>query len=483
MRKSIFYRNLIVTAGIVFLSFLVLGTMVYLWSYGIIMHEKQRAMSNTSSEVVKYVSAMSNGYELSGFELRMSLAAFSKMSGFDIMIADSSGVVISNSDMKVVSRQIGRIVPADALTQIKNGQQYSRITDLDGIYSERRYVLGSQLSLADGSNNDYIFISSGIISMQGIWRQYAGSFLLISLMVMIMMFVITFVTTMKQVEPLKEMAQAARRFARGDFAVRVRSENRADEIGQLTEAFNSMADSLEHSEMLRRDFIANVSHELKTPMTTISGFSDGILDGTIPPENERKYLEIISSETKRLSRLVRKMLEMSRIQSKTTDQLLSGSFDAAEVIRQALIGLGGKIDGKGLDVNAELPEEPVVTRGDKDAITQVTYNLIDNAVKFASAGSTLHVSLWKQGAKAYISVENHGETIPADELPLIFDRFHKTDRSRSEDRDGVGLGLYIVKTILNNHNEDVRVTSSDGVTAFTFTLTLAPTEGAHRIPT
>jgi signal transduction histidine kinase len=233
-----------------------------------------------------------------------------------------------------------------------------------------------------------------------------------------------------------------------------------------------MADSLERSESLRRDFIANVSHELKTPMTVISGFSDGILDGTIPKEQERRYLEVISSETKRLSRLVRNMLEMSRIQSTTAEALLRGSFDLSEVVRLTLLGLGGKIEAKGLDVAPELPEEPIITRGEKDSITQVVYNLIDNAVKFAETGSTLRVSLWKQGSKAYVSVENTGETIPADEMPLIFDRFHKTDRSRSENRDGTGLGLYIVKTILDNHNEDIFVTSREGLTKFTFTLTL-----------
>jgi signal transduction histidine kinase len=239
-----------------------------------------------------------------------------------------------------------------------------------------------------------------------------------------------------------------------------------------------MAESLERSESLRRDFIANVSHELKTPMTVISGFSDGILDGTIPTDRERNYLEVISSETKRLSRLVRNMLEMSRIQSSSAETLLRGKFDISEVIRLTLLGLGGKIDAKELDVDAELPEEPIITRGEKDSITQVVYNLLDNAVKFADKGSTIRVSLWKQGMKAYVSVENTGEEIPADEMPLIFDRFHKTDKSRSENRDSTGLGLYIVKTILDNHNEDIIVASSDGLTKFTFTLTLASQKNA-----
>jgi signal transduction histidine kinase len=207
-------------------------------------------------------------------------------------------------------------------------------------------------------------------------------------------------------------------------------------------------------------------------MTVIAGFADGILDGTVPPESERKYLEIISSETRRLSRLVRGMLDMSQLRARDRSRLLDGRFDIAEAVRVALLGLDAKIDARGLDAVTELPEEPVIVRGDRDSVTRVAYNLLDNAIKFAADGSAIRVSLWKRGGKAFVSVENSGETIPEDEMPMIFDRFHKTDRSRSADREGVGLGLYIAKAILDDHNEDIYVTSLDGVTRFTFTLTL-----------
>lgn len=473
MKKSIYIRNFYTTAAIVFLSFLILGSVFFFWSYRLLIGEKQKAMSHTADEAEKLISALSIDYDLTGFDLRVMLSAFSHASGFNILLADETGTIISTSDPQATSPQMGKAVPASVLTQINAGKGFSRNTDLGGVYSKVQFVMG--LALVDTNNRGigYIFLSSNSNDMVQLWRQFAGVFLFISAIVLLLIFVISFITTKKQAEPINEMAQAARRFARGDFSVRVVSGGRIDEIGELTEAFNTMADSLERSESLRRDFVANVSHELKTPMTVISGFSDGILDGTIPPENERKYLEVISSETKRLSRLVKTMLDMSRIQSASAEAVRRGSFDIAEVIRLALLSLGGKIDGKGLDVEAELPEEAIMTRGDKDSITQVVYNLIDNAVKFAEKGSTIRLSLWKQGHKAYVAVENKGETIPAEEMPLIFDRFHKTDRSRSENRDGVGLGLYIVKTILDNHNEDIFVTSSEGLTKFTFTLTLA----------
>ncbi len=253
---------------------------------------------------------------------------------------------------------------------------------------------------------------------------------------------------------------------------RVEDEGRCDELGELTASFNAMAESLEKSEEKRREFIANVSHELKTPMTTIAGFADGLLDGTIPPENQEKYLSTISAETKRLSRLVRRMLELSRLQAAEREDLQRMTFDISEVLRRTLLNFADKINARGLDVDARVPEERIDVLGDEDAVTQVVYNLLDNAVKFSRAGSVLGLSLWKQGSKAYVSVKNTGDTIPEAEIPLLFDRFHKTDRSRSRDRDGVGLGLYIVKTILNNHGEDIAVTSREGVTEFVFTLTL-----------
>jgi len=166
------------------------------------------------------------------------------------------------------------------------------------------------------------------------------------------------------------------------------------------------------------------------------------------------------------------MLDLSKLQYADGKEIVKSSFDVSEVTRLALLSLGSKIEGRRLDVEAGLPEATVMARGDKDSITQVVYNLIDNAVKFSIPGGVIGIALWKQGGRAYISVENRGETIPPDELPHIFDRFHKADKSRSADREGIGLGLYIVKTILDSHNEDIFVTSNNGVTKFVFTLTI-----------
>ena len=266
------------------------------------------------------------------------------------------------------------------------------------------------------------------------------------------------------------MAEATRHFAEGNYDVRMRGYSGPAEIAELAGSFNKLADSLQETERQRSEFIANVSHELKTPMTTIAGYTDGILDGTIPPEQERQYLRIISDESRRLSRLVRRMLDISRLQSR---ELRKAPFDLCESMRRVLISLEKKITDRGLDVNADIPEGSVTVLGDNDLITQVVYNLLENATKFARSGSTLYLGLVTANGKALVSVRNEGETIPADEIPLLFERFHKSDKSRSEDKDGVGLGLYVVRTILEQHKEHIAVTSENHLTTFTFTVSLA----------
>jgi signal transduction histidine kinase len=476
MTKSVYFRNFMTAALTVLVSFTILGGIFSMWSYRVMVQDKRRAMAGTADSAVYAVTAQvveAMDFDLSSLHLRLLLSILARTSGFDILAADNYGLVVSCSDDELVCEHMGKIVPTDALSVMLSGRRFERTTDLGGVFREMRYVIGRPVRVEIGAasyNLGYIFVSVESVVLAQLWRQFAGIFILIALSVMCLAFMLSLIATKRQSAPLGEMARASRRFARGDFDVRVSVPGRNDELSELTQAFNAMADSLQRSEALRREFIANVSHELKTPMTIIAGFSDGILDGTIPRENEAKYLEVISSETKRLSRLVASMLDMSRLQSADTAEILRRSFDISEVMRITLIGFEGKLGAKRLDVEAELPEEAITVRGDKDAITRVVYNLIDNAVKFAEPGTAIKLALWKQGERAFVSVEDRGETIPPEEMPLIFDRFHKADRARSQNPEGVGLGLYLAKTILDNHNEDIYVASRDGVTRFTFTL-------------
>lgn len=460
---------------LVVISFFLLGTSIVILGRSFALNQKRDSIALNATEVSRAASAFyeENG-SLNDWYLRLIISSLAKSTGNHIFITDVQGVIVSSSDMDVISPYIGRQISPSIMEFLYKNGKFQKLTTLDNFYNERPYYVVA-LPVTVSANNalaGYIFVGSDCTEIVDAWGTASAVFVTTATVVMLLAIVLSYYTSKRQSGPLLEMASAARRFAHGDFSARVADEGREDEIGELTESFNMMAESLEKSEQLRSEFIANLSHELKTPMTTISGFADGILDGTISKDEQDRYLATISSETKRLSRLVRQMLQMSRIQSVDTPALLSRSFNLSEVIMRTLLTFEGKITQNGLDVDAQLPEESIIVRGDEDSITQVVYNLLDNAIKFSETGTAIGISLWKHGGKAFVSIKNHGETISPQELPFIFDRFHKTDKSRSLDRDGVGLGLSIVKTILNNHNEDVSVTSREGVTEFIFTVKL-----------
>lgn len=479
--RTIYGRQFAMMAGMVLLSFLLLGSSFAALSYQYTVSEKRQVLEGNAARVADltaYALTQYNDNTLDSLFIQSSLPNLATIADAGIVITTPEGVVAFavNNDGTIQSSYRGESLPADAVRAALNEGGYTGMTTLGGLYADKRYVVGMPIlveTLLGGENlAGMVFMSSGASSLTAAWRDMSGIFVMSACAVILVACVIVSFTSHKQSQPLKEIADAAREFGHGDFEVRVDVGKRQDEIGELAEAFNSMAESLAKSEERRTEFIANVSHELKTPMTTIAGFADGILDGTIPPEREKEYLQVISSETRRLSRLVRNMLDISRLRA-SDGSTAQAQFDIGEILVQVLVSLEGKINAKHLNVVTDLPEEPLPVWGDPDAITQVCYNLLDNAIKFAREGGELSLEIKPKGQKAYISIGDEGETIPAEEIPLIFDRFHKSDRSRSMDREGVGLGLYIVKTILNSHKENITCTSENGKTKFIFTLTKA----------
>ncbi|MBQ5746379.1 MAG: GHKL domain-containing protein, partial [Clostridia bacterium] len=242
------------------------------------------------------------------------------------------------------------------------------------------------------------------------------------------------------------------------------------EVAELATAFNNMAGSLEKLEENRSAFLSNVSHDLRTPMTTISGFIDGILSGAIPEEKTSYYLEIVQSEVKRLARLVNTLLDVTRLESGSR-KYNKTQFDICELARQVLISFESLIEDKNLSVTFECDDDNMLVFADSDAIHQVLYNLIDNAVKFTTVNGSLSLKVHSTDKKTVVSVYNSGKGISAEDIPRVFDRFYKTDRSRGLDKKGVGLGLYISKTIIDQHGEEMWVKSEEGsYCEFAFTL-------------
>ncbi len=412
---------------------------------------------------------------ISNMQFFINLDLTAKVSQADAVVCNPDGVILLCSDSPTGCKHRGLSVGRDYLERVTRQQGTQDTGIIQGLYEEARYVCAKPVYAAStGQVAAIVMVSTPVEQTDMVLNWVGNMFALASLAILLLSAVCMNYFSQRHEHPLREMAKTTAAFGHGDLEARVNLMGRyPEEVEELALSINNMADSLQKSEYSRQEFVANVSHELKTPMTTISGYVDGMLDGTIPQEAQRKYMRIVSDETKRLARLVRSMLDISQLQGEggIPDEKLN-RFDMEECIGQTLITFEQKILGKELQLDVDMPEYPVYTIANQDYISQVVYNLLDNAVKFCPQGGNLTVSIREGTSKLYVTVANDGNTIPPEELSLLFDRFHKIDKSRNRNSDGWGLGLYIVKTIIGLHGEDISVTSKDGRTAFTFTLPL-----------
>ena len=443
---------------------------------------KDYLTTNTTDELTtdaRTIAALASAYNADSnlynpnFLTNLEVAA--RISGADAVICRATGEVVMCSASPLGCAHQGKFIAKEYVEYVLDHEVTVNTGKISGLYEESRYVVAVPIiDINSDARLGIVIVSSPMEDTVQVLQRISEIFLFLALSTVFVAVVLMSIFTRRQIHPLREMAKAASNFGHGDLTARVRvDEKHTLEMQELSTAFNNMASSLQKSEYQRQEFVANVSHELKTPMTTIGGYVDGILDGTIPQSRQEQYLRIVSDEVKRLSRLVRSMLDISRLQDQQQipDEKKS-RFDLEETVGQVLITFEQKINGKALDVDVDMPEHPVFTRANQDYVTQVIYNLIDNAVKFCPQGGVLGIRIRESDNKAYVSVSNQGQTIPPEELPLVFDRFHKIDKSRSQNRDGWGLGLYIVKTIVCSHGENISVTSRDGKTEFTFTMPL-----------
>ena len=470
--KSSFSRMFFPAVIVFVAALLLLGASFQVLVRDYLQDEAVDALENDATIIASLASAYYAEEAVSSQNFLVNLSLASQVSGSDAVICDARGRLLLCSDSPMGCYHQGWILEQEFLEQVLTSGKVVRTGKIEALYTDSRYVVGVPFTDAAGQNVGIIIVSSPMTQTLTILDRMSRIYRTVSVMVVAVSILLMTIFAHRVTNPLREMARTASDFGHGRLDARVRvSEKYPDDIKELALSFNNMASSLQKSEYQRQEFVANVSHELKTPMTTISGYVDGILDGTIPQEQHRQYMQIVSDETKRLSRLVRSMLDISRLQDQETipeEQKLR--FDLCECAGQVLITFEQKILKKNLNVQVEMPDYPVFTRAVQDSITQVIYNLVDNAVKFCPEGGVLQLSVNPAGEKVYVRVGNEGPTIPPEELPLVFERFHKLDKSRSQNRDGWGLGLYIVRTIIGSHGEHISVSSHEGYTAFTFTL-------------
>ena len=471
--RSTFSRTFFSAAMVLLMAMLLIGTSFQALVRNYLTDQAMEGLKNDGNAISALASAYYTEGTLNHEDFLVNLSFVSQVSQADAVICDSTGRLVLCSRAPFGCGHQGLNVSPDFLQNVFSTGCVTTTGIIQGLYEEERFVTAVPITDSNGFGVGIVIVSAPMEQVTQILQKISDTYLFVSVLVVLLAVVLMSLVARKQSRPLRDMAKAAHDFGLGNLNARVQVDPKSsDEVQDLALAFNNMASSLQQSEYQRQEFVANVSHELKTPMTTISGFVDGMLDGTIPPERHKHYMHMVSDETKRLSRLVRSMLDISRLQDQDIPEEKKSRFELQELAGQVLITFEQKIDAKNLNVDVDFPGHPTYTRAGPDYITQVIYNLLDNAVKFCPEGGDLGMKIRTGTTKLYVSVSNSGETIPPNELALLFDRFHKLDKSRSQNRDGWGLGLYIVKTIIGRHGEDISVTSQNGITTFTFTLPL-----------
>ncbi|MDP4133471.1 MAG: HAMP domain-containing sensor histidine kinase [Bacillota bacterium] len=345
--------------------------------------------------------------------------------------------------------------------------------NMDGLFKETNLTVAKPLYI-NGTLDSLILVFIATPQINSIMSVLVYNFLAAAIVALTISLLLSYGLSYRISLPLKAMNEAAMKLGSGHFSERVNADDKKtiSEIHELITTFNDMAEAIEHLEENQRSFTASISHELRTPMTSIIGFIECILDGTIPEDKVPQYLEICLTEAKRLSNLVNSMMDASRVESGMAMPKFE-KFDINECIRQQLLKYEDPITKKGLEVVIEFFNEKCDCYCDKDEITRVIINLLDNAIKFADDKGYIKIKVDQKSGKAVVSIENSGEGISSLDIKHIFDKFYKTDKSRSLDKKGIGLGLYLVKNILVLHDETIECTSIPGqYTRFTFTLKL-----------
>lgn len=469
--KSLFARHFFVYALVIIFGFAILGcTFIYQVNrYN--REEKEATLNKTveraTSSVAFYMRNLNLVYEQYYSQvLADNLHSLAVDANGFIFVGNGEGRLLYVATEDGCYKQNRGEIPQAAISDLSEDGVYDvRSSNFYGWLSGLCYVKGALINSPDGQSA-MVFVAVRPANL--LYHDLSRTFLLITVVVLFAVLVVSIVVVRGLIKPLSMMAGVARSFARGDFSARVPLPDRQDELYDMTASFNSMADAMENTEMNRRNLMASVSHDLRTPMTTIGGFVDGILDGTIKPENQQRYLQIISDEIKRLSHMASSMVEVSRLESGERE-LIKSVFDISEIVRRIIISFEQKFNEKSIEVNLDIPDIFNIN-GDHDCLFQAVYNLVDNAVKFTDQGGTITVFIEEKSGVMRFHIINTGGEINPEDMRRIFDRFFKGDQSRNTSGSGSGLGLYIVKTVVNRHGGDIYVKSQGGKTEFVFTV-------------
>ena len=448
------------------LSFMIILTFTYHVTYN---HLETKEASSLYRESALISSNYAQNYynnTMTTEELQTQLTTLSGYMNADIWIVDTKGNILVNTASKSSEPEM-----LESFNITDFGNRYSQIGTFYDYFSEETLSVFSPITVSYKVRGYVIIhkpvktIISSANGLTTIAYQTLALLLVAALFVLLLFFYFFYI-------PIKKIAHGASEYANGNFDAKINVHSN-DEIGYVAASLNFMANELNTLEDDQKKFISNVSHDFRSPLTSIKGYVEAILDGTIPVEMQDKYLNIILFETERLNKLTKSLLELNRF-GKHGVMLDVTNFDINQMIRTTALTFEGVCHKKKISFDLILSGESLYVDADFGKIQQVLYNLIDNAIKFSHNESSIKIETTEKNEKVFISVKDTGIGIPKDSLNKIWERFYKTDLSRGKDKKGTGLGLAIVKEIINAHGENINVISTEGVgTEFIFTLPIS----------
>lgn len=471
MRKSLFSEFFCLCAAILFSAVICIGTVLIIVSANFYKADKRRYIDGLMEHAAgKLVSCADSAGKFDSSLLEQTCIEEAGNAEIVFTVVDSDGAALVCSEAALCSHK-EKLFGRETVSRVSENGLYE-LSTLDNYYNKDYFNIAYPITLA--GEKYFLFGRLPCKSFTDFLVNLIATMIIVTVIVIAAVFCILYMSTRSILNPIREMTLAARRFGEGDFSKKLYiSED--NELGFLAGTLNEMANSLAEIEKTRKSFISNVSHELKTPMTTIGGFVDGILDGTIPPEKQSHYLKIVSSEVNRLARLVRSMLNISKYEAGELT-LVTEEFDIITVILPTLLSFEKRIEEKKVDVRG-LDVGAFSINADRDLIQQIIYNLTENAVKFVNVGGYIEFFFTERDDMRCVCIRNSGEGLKKNEISKVFDRFYKTDESRGIDPTGFGLGLSIVRSLVKLHGGEILVRSEpEQYVEFEFSLKKVPKE-------
>ena len=465
MRKTLYLKFLLGYLIFGFFGFIAVATFVSNMTLEHLKREKADSLYREATLIANTYASDLYSNQTSLDSVKTQLDTLSVYLSSTIWIINPSGRIILNSSAPV---DIDNPIIIENFDPTITAGSYYTVGNFFQAFSEDTLSVFAPIT-SNFKVNGYVVIHMPMSDI----RQSADSLLNISyillvIMLLLSMIILLFFTEMVYI-PLRKITQATEQYASGNMHYEFQVDS-DDEMGYLAASLSYMAHEIAKSEDSQKKFVANVSHDFRSPLTSIKGYLEAMLDGTIPPEMHEKYLQIVLNETDRLTKLTNGLLQLNNLNTKGM-MLNRTDFDINQVIRNTAATFEGICKSKMIGIKLVLTGEYLIVNADLEKIQQVLYNLLDNAIKFSHNDSIIKIETTEKSNKVMVSVKDHGIGIPKDSLKLIWDRFYKTDLSRGKDKKGTGLGLSIVKEIIHTHSENINVVSTEGVgTEFIFTL-------------